>query len=263
MSKLLKLKEWLTVNEAARHLSVLFGEDVNEADILRLALDGNMTLSVNFVNHAEAKRQKIIPIEDAERIVGLRGEMVVLGDYWTDTEVMVSDSDVVTINGVFDLAMVGGERLDVEHKFQCLTGRPEITLTCLDGSLVRSGDGTYWNLQDSFEPRVVDLPDGTKEKIPRSYYPAAGLPKDSFLVVRTSSLLTLVEQSIESKSERVPNQRERTTYLNIIGVLLEKYVKKDEPLINEIQQEYPAVPGLKTRTLQEKFADARRSLKSN
>ena len=50
MKKLLKLREWLTVPEAAGHLSILFGEDVTEADVLRLALDGHLTLSVNFVN---------------------------------------------------------------------------------------------------------------------------------------------------------------------------------------------------------------------
>lgn len=31
------LKEWLTVADAARHLSIVFGEDVTEADVLRLA----------------------------------------------------------------------------------------------------------------------------------------------------------------------------------------------------------------------------------
>ena len=30
-SKLFKLKEWLTVPEAARHLSILFSEEVSEA----------------------------------------------------------------------------------------------------------------------------------------------------------------------------------------------------------------------------------------
>jgi hypothetical protein len=39
-SKLFKLKKWLTVPEAARHLSTLFEEAVSEADVLRLVLDG-------------------------------------------------------------------------------------------------------------------------------------------------------------------------------------------------------------------------------
>jgi hypothetical protein len=69
MKTLLKLREWLTVPEAARHLSALFGEDVTEADILRLALDGHLTLSVYFLNAATARCGKTIPLADAERKV--------------------------------------------------------------------------------------------------------------------------------------------------------------------------------------------------
>ena len=54
LKKLLNLKPWLTIPDAARRLSVSFGEDVTEADVLRLGLDGHLTLSVNFVNHARA-----------------------------------------------------------------------------------------------------------------------------------------------------------------------------------------------------------------
>ena len=66
MRKLLKLKEWLTVPDAARHLSILFEEEVAEADVLRLALDGHLTLSVLFVNHTHARCGSIVPLERAK-----------------------------------------------------------------------------------------------------------------------------------------------------------------------------------------------------
>lgn len=47
--KLLKLRDWLSVTEAARHLSILLGDEVTEAHVLRFALDGRLTLSVDFV----------------------------------------------------------------------------------------------------------------------------------------------------------------------------------------------------------------------
>lgn len=48
MAELLyRLKKWLTVPDAAAHLSIAFGEEVTEADVLRLGLDGHLTLSVN------------------------------------------------------------------------------------------------------------------------------------------------------------------------------------------------------------------------
>ena len=55
MSKLLKLQKWLTLEQAARHLSGVCGEPVSEADVLRLGLDGHLKLSVYFVNHARGR----------------------------------------------------------------------------------------------------------------------------------------------------------------------------------------------------------------
>ena len=66
MSRLFNLKEWLTVEEAANRLSTVFKEDVSDADVLRLALDGHIKLSVNFVNHATAKLGKVVSWVDTE-----------------------------------------------------------------------------------------------------------------------------------------------------------------------------------------------------
>jgi len=54
------LKKWLTIPEAAKSLSKLMEEEVSEADILRFALDGHLTLSVNIVNTAYARRGDIV-----------------------------------------------------------------------------------------------------------------------------------------------------------------------------------------------------------
>lgn len=64
MSKLLKLKEWLTVEDAAKRLSITAGEEVTEADVLRLALDGHLILSVYFVNHATGRRGSVVPYSE-------------------------------------------------------------------------------------------------------------------------------------------------------------------------------------------------------
>lgn len=64
--KLFNLKKWLTVTDAARRLSIAFSEEVTEADVLRLALDGHLRLSVHFVNHANARRGLVGPITEAQ-----------------------------------------------------------------------------------------------------------------------------------------------------------------------------------------------------
>lgn len=66
MSKLLKLKEWLTVADAARHLSILLEAEVNEADVYRLALEGHLTLSVLFVNPTPALGGTIVTADPSE-----------------------------------------------------------------------------------------------------------------------------------------------------------------------------------------------------
>ncbi|MES2671791.1 MAG: hypothetical protein V4673_15405 [Pseudomonadota bacterium] len=50
MSKLFGLKSWLTLDEAASFLSGTLQEPVTVPDLLRLALDGHLVLSANFVN---------------------------------------------------------------------------------------------------------------------------------------------------------------------------------------------------------------------
>jgi hypothetical protein len=47
--KLAKLKEWFAVPDAARYLSARLDETVNDSDVLRLALDGHLKLSVRFL----------------------------------------------------------------------------------------------------------------------------------------------------------------------------------------------------------------------
>jgi len=46
--KLLKLKSWVTLKDAASHLSLLLEETVNESDLIQLALEQKLTLSVVF-----------------------------------------------------------------------------------------------------------------------------------------------------------------------------------------------------------------------
>lgn len=160
MNKLFKLKRWLTVPEAARHLSIVLGEEVCDSDVLRLALDGHLQLSVDFVNGALARIGKIIPIEEAKRVPGipLRRDgkpcepyEIVLGLKVNDEEVLQFDEKVVSIQGIWDLCMIGGERLDVEHKYYQDVSGVAVESINLDGSFVKREDELYCQLQESYE----------------------------------------------------------------------------------------------------------------
>lgn len=184
--KLLKFKEWVTLEEAVRHLSQMFEDEVYESDVLRLALDGHLTLSVNFVNGSQARRARVIPVHQAlmnvytreplegpslglkamgvtlddidqlpeEIQAGLKDGTLVLtprGDTLNEDEVIQYDEKINSIWGVHDIPMIGAERLDIEHAYQGMTGGPELTAVNLTGAFVGSIRGELYQLQESFD----------------------------------------------------------------------------------------------------------------
>ncbi|MGT2476523.1 hypothetical protein [Paraburkholderia terrae] len=329
MSKLFKLREWLTVDEAARHLSVVVSEQVTSSDILRLALDGHLVLSANFVNHARAKRGKVVGLEDAE-LREIHPDMARLFPFpgfpesesgkpiqyisslnLDDERFLTLESEVQTIEGVWDLPLIGNERLDVEHKFQFLTGGPAVTLTCLDGAFVQRDASEMWQLMESLDDNEfhrgskaakrelelrIALQEVSEEEAqqlmtqhaedrknflakrkswldPDNYYPAGTLPDDAVLVVRTAALREF-EQSLQEapRGERL-GRREETTYLNIIGGLLHLLLGKSpgsgkkyssfasqDAVISGLLAHFDGASGISKRTLESKFAEAKRSI---
>ena len=303
MGKLFNLKEWLTVADAARHLSIVFGEEVTEADVLRLALDGRLRLSVHFVNHAKARSGKVIPWEETEwmlfpdsdefpggRVMKRADQSEVIDarpcptklralfddlppdereKYYPllrslniDDERFLNLSDeVTTLRGVWDLPMIGNEKLDIEHEYQNLTGGPAVTLQGLDGAFVEGRDGQMCQLQEHYdeneyqagssahlerlqmhiadkgiegaeaesllkrhkEQRKEFLEKQRNRPAKENYYPAGGLPKDAVIVVRTEALREF-EQSVNGAPngpEKPIATSERNSLLTIIAALCE------------------------------------------
>lgn len=275
VSKLFKLKEWLTVPDAARHLSIAFGEEVSEADVLRLALDGHLKLSVNFVNKAQAKLGKIVPIDDAQyrefpadwvsSIPNLPEEakgkpvMVLCGLNIDNKRVLELEDEVVSLDGVWNLPMIGGEQLDIEHQYQMLTGGPAITLETLEGAFVEKPGGVMCQLQEDFDnneyqpgskaqlrelekhiaikkikgAKAQKLLDKHKEdrkeflekrkgqNNANNYYPAGSLPVNAVIVVRSAALREF-EQTVNGTptgAEKPLTTTERNSLLTVIAGL--------------------------------------------
>lgn len=174
MRKLFNLKEWLTVADAARHLSIVFGEDVTEADVLHLALDGRLRLSVYLVNRAKARCGVVVRYSDAELAAAINSGNLPQDLKWIempkdlgaairweeagkkvlridDGSYLILDKKVLTLRGVWDLPMIGNELLNIEHEYQKLTGGPAVTLQGLDGAFVEGRNGQICQLQEDFE----------------------------------------------------------------------------------------------------------------
>jgi hypothetical protein len=227
MKKLFKLKQWLTVAEAARHLSTLFSEDVSEADVLRFALDGHLTLSVYFVNHARGRcgRGPAVPISEAKcRFIQTRdgGWIYPIDGVAIEQNGVIEYAEQITaLDGIWDLTMLGSERLDVEHQYQILTGGPAVDLDFLGSPIVSRDDGTYCQIQERHSNNEFINRETWKLNDYahiNNYHPAARLPTDSVLVVRTLALRDLEARMSEPKPIET---RERTTLLVIIAALAE------------------------------------------
>jgi hypothetical protein len=270
VKKLFRLKDWVTLPSAAEHLSSIFNESVSVADILQLGLDGHLQLSVNFVNKVRARLGKAVPVSEARlvafsktngelsgpvNIPDLRvsdelpsdiAERVNLGSIVLtiqgidigNEQILELTEEIKTLEDIWDLPMIGAERLDVEHMFQRETDGPEVTLISLNGAFVARPNGDFCQLrehfpQDGYDSGKTPLPikDGVQTntalpgKKPRSiddadsYYPAPGLPKDSVIVVRTSALADLANRVSGHSLDRPLAERERATLLTIIAAL--------------------------------------------
>jgi hypothetical protein len=340
----MRLLEWFTVKDAAKYLSIILGEEVTEAHILRLALDGQLTLSVNFVNKVTAcPGGKFLPFQEWEEdfrkgvsiselkagartvlpggdlsfhapgycfIPAPRGmkenvfrkltkkeqEKVIrlaIDEAVHNAELIAKEFGgkvppdwfnrrVETISGVWDLPMIGGERLDVEHQYQSMTDGPEVTLISLDGTFVADQDGKIWQLQDQLDMKEPcqaatnattgdNERDNHKKRVKKpcddsdNYYPAGGLPSDSVLVVRTSALREFEEQirTEYAGDEKPPSERKERSDLHIIAALLqiimdERLFSSEEKLREQIADEYRDFEGCAERTLAGRFAEAKK-----
>ncbi|MFE0502304.1 hypothetical protein ACFW0P_16150 [Lysobacter soli] len=275
MSKLLSLKQWLSLPEAAGHLQTIFNEQVTVADVLRFCTSGHLTLSVNFVNHGRAKLARKVPLleagftlipdleqsdpptvtiyggeevaaafqewlklhpEEAAQITERKQSVVAIlrGDAISTTECVTRGEGVSVLKGLWDLTMIGAERLDVEQRLQQETGGPEVELICLDGVLLSRPDGTFARLQAEFTADELPPEDVSSDASPeqrrmheeRRYYPAGELPSDAPMVVRPEALLEFIEAVSGGRSGRTLTTRERNNFLRIF-VALAKQAKID------------------------------------
>lgn len=189
MSKLFKLKEWLTLDEAASHISNVLGEPATVADLYRFALDGHLTLSADFVNHTYARKGKWLKTEQVEFkliehdlltgeklstpfSIPLNCEMSASEDDWIALE-----KSVVSIEGVWDLTMAGAEKLDIEHDYQQLTSGLEVTLVAIDGVFVQKGD-VVCQLQTDYDDNEYQKGSKAQKKAMEFHLASNKLSKD-------------------------------------------------------------------------------------
>lgn len=133
MNKLLKLKKYLSINDAADYLSATLEEKVSIADIYELSLEGHLAISIRLTNQAYAKKVSLVPeleqVDSEERIESVQAEEV--------------DERVHIFNGIYDLAMIGEERFEVRKLYEREVQRESPVLSELSGFYVKHKGSIY------------------------------------------------------------------------------------------------------------------------
>ena len=182
-SGLLKLRTWLTLREASNYLSSTIDHDVREGDIVQLALDDRLQLSVKLL-------KPIAAIQDCEGAE--------LAEYRKNIE------------GVWDLLLKGPFRLELEKRWYRTTcGPPYVEKDTREGAFVTGKEGVVYQLPlPSSLERVSD-----RER--------SVLPVGTVLGVRRQ-VLDAVLRELDDATDPLDNplgERERTSLLTIIAAL--------------------------------------------
>ena len=191
-----KLREWLTIGEAAQEIALALEDHVSEADVLRLAIDGHLTLSLYLPSKVAARCQRI------------------------DDESLDPDETNRLIEGICDLPMRGRAKLQIQHNYQWLLNRTYVPLDGPVGALVEQG-GLLCK---------VPCDRGESGMSPRSQ---SEFPRASVLCIRRAALDEFVTHIRKKHQPSAPDTapappegpekalgtRERTTLLTIIAAL--------------------------------------------
>ncbi|MGF1869699.1 hypothetical protein [Photobacterium indicum] len=164
MNKLLKLKKYFTIADAARYLSSsLEGPvSVSVADIYELALDNVLTVSVQLIDQAYAIGGQYVFSQDNDTnqyqvdfnlatnealdkpyIICLDDELQIEKNKW-----LVFDKQVRLIDGIWDLAMIGIESQKIKELYQKEVGGSEPVFRGVNGFFLKQGELIY-KLQNS------------------------------------------------------------------------------------------------------------------
>jgi hypothetical protein len=221
------IRGWVSVRDAA-HRSSTDDQKVAEKDLLQMGLDGELTLSVKFVDQGLGRLGRLVKREETTsppKQIGQPSSRVKVSEHHD----LVFDEDTpTTIRGLWDLAMKGDERQEVIRRLRRITSGPARPASDYSSGptgslplrrvfLLNRPDGTWCQLYRLVPDGHVTLPS-----------PANRLPDDAHLVVRTSAIDDLkARMSASSSHDRVKpgvldkplGERERVSLYRIVRAL--------------------------------------------
>lgn len=172
MSKLFKIKQWVTAQQALEFLNTQLESSFSKLDVLQLIAEQELKYSVKFEHRVPAKIGKVVqfkdvplyalPNKDGERkiflplgkclVPGLKGGKDGTFEWDDETPFACFEKNIGYIDGIWDFAMVGNEVVDVANMIRAEIKLGPLNLVNHDGVFLCRPDGTYANLHTMFIP---------------------------------------------------------------------------------------------------------------
>lgn len=238
MRKVLKFKNWFTLSEAAHHLSLLLDDDVQVADILQLAVDLKLKLSVNFLRAVTVLKVSVIPKNDeTPPFEYLVTEDKVDKDHNPPYHFQFYDnSEVEVFDGICNVVMMFGGLYTVKQSIYALSNG----LIDIDNpvkSILLEKSGAFYLLLDGTDqdgPTIKMEAVGVEYSLPvfkhelkglnahKNFTFASFLPLKSEFIVTKNSLEEFVFENVQpdmTSNDRPLNVRIENNYLRLIKEL--------------------------------------------
>ena len=207
------MKEWLSLKEAAKHLSATHQEEVSVADILKLAINNHLILSVRFLNNVNIRDVTVDFADNEEDKVDSEYTRQTIGCKLTKPYEL--SQMVLKTKGTWDIIPFGNGLDVIENEIQHLTNELNVSLDRHDGIFFTNGKGRVILLQEPRHPITSDNKDDFHKtgffpwEDPQNYITAPSLPNSCELTVRTkalSALTTRLSSIVPIKEQHFNNE---------------------------------------------------------
>ena len=181
---------WLPLAKAAEQIASSTRKPHSGSDVISVALEGCITLSVRLNSPAPARagqfqeRYRDAPFGVSEKKLLYAG----VGFWGSDGDVFAYASNSVEhVHGVFDMVLIGNGQVNIENIMHGITDDEEDE--SFGGIYLKGPKGTIWEIQEDVTGGACQDQDHECE-----YVPAERFRSDWSIVIRTSEVNRLIEK---------------------------------------------------------------------
>lgn len=191
MSKLLKFKDWLTIEEASNYLTKAFNELVKPTDIYRLAIENKLVLSLFFVNNTYIE----VATKDSNNAL-----------------IFNNNYQLINNNSYCDLVNCDNSTLILKQHYYNNSDVPLKADNDNNNIIICLPDGLTFG-------RVINYKEKNRQLSQPTIAPC--LPNDIYLIIKTDYLNYFINQATQPEQTKTDlHTKEKDSLYNLLALLL-------------------------------------------